>query len=632
MENSLRRCPVQLGCFGLAGLTQPLPAVPIGHSQELPSLLVDSAARAVLKASSLRAIFLPLFSSFLTPLQLHSSFIPIPRALCLPLTRLNTELTRFFEARRAACSDYLATESLSVLLRWTREFAPVRPLPFSPPPSRPFDMDSQSSQTSQISLAPPAEIAVPSTPARRPTLSPSPDLRPMTSQDKATLYSPPPISSSDMTPPPSTQIPGAPLRRSRSRSRSSHRSFLASPPDTIDKSLCAAYGASENLPSVQDIETADEAQLRTIAKELLSVAQESRMSALHFKLQNSLQTLASSEAVKRAEVEQQLARREVEILQSSEYRDRHSTPASKTSALNDQLQTALRRNQDLERVNATLETRLRRAKRLIQEEKEKFELLEEENGLLKKRIRDNREHFSRMIDQGSLSSSPRAEFQAPQRKPISTYPENTESHLSRGGSHDAFAALLAADQVLNGESASVATTPDRNQRRHSGHVRGAHSMSSLPATPSRSRAFYEAQYMTPGSKQFDGRVKISDIVSHERQAERDGHDRDSTISASDAEEAVIDEDVPPSQASSMATNMLRRYPGDHSARAPANVGRSNNLLQTKLFGRVQKAGVERPSPSKRKADFEEDKSVTAKKTKAPANVGLGIGPWGTSRA
>ncbi|KAL1865992.1 hypothetical protein Plec18167_009242 [Paecilomyces lecythidis] len=487
-------------------------------------------------------------------------------------------------------------------------------------------MDSQSSQTS---LAPPVEIAVPSTPARRPTLSPSPDLRPMTSHnvsqsDKTTLYSPPPISSSDMTPPPSTQIPGAPLRRSRSRSRSSHRSFLASPPDTIDKSLCAAYGASENLPSVQDIETADEAQLRTIAKELLSVAQESRMSALHFKLQNSLQSLASSDAVKRAEVEQQLARREVEILQSSEYRDRHSTP-SKTAALNDQLQTALRRNQDLERVNATLDTRLRRAKKLIQEEKERFELLGEENSLLKKRIRDNRQHFSRMIDQGSLSSSPRAEYQAIQRKPVSTYPENPASQFSRGGSHDAFAALLAADQVLNGETASVTTTPDCNQKRHSGHVRGAHSMSSLPVTPSRTRAFHEAQYMTPGSKQSDGRMKISDIVSHERQDERDRHDRDSTISASDAEEAVTDEDVPASRASSMATNMLRRYPGEH------NVGRSNNLLQTKLFGRVQKAGVDRPAQSKRKADFEEDTAVATKKTKTPANVGLGIGSWSGSR-
>lgn len=353
------------------------------------------------------------------------------------------------------------------------------------------------------------------------------------------------------------------------------------------------------------------------------------MSALHFKLQHSLLSFASSEAKKRAEVEQQLARREVEILQSSEYRDRHCPPAPKTSALNDQLQTALRRNQELERANATLDTRLRRAKKLIQEEKEKSELLTEENSLLKKRIRDNREHFSRMIDQGSLTSSPRAEFQPTQRKPVSTYQENAESQYSRGGSHDAFAALLAADQVLNGD-ASVTTTPDRNQKRHSGHVRGAHSMSSLPVTPSRSRAFHETHYMTPGSKPLDERVKLSEIVSHERHAERGRHDRDSTISASDAEEAVTDEDIPPSQASSMATDMLRRYPGGDNARVPANVGKSNNLLQTKLFGKVQKAGVERPSYLKRKASFE-DSAVTAKKTKTPANVGLGIEAWHSSR-
>lgn len=176
-------------------------------------------------------------------------------------------------------------------------------------------------QLSQGSLAPPVEFNIPANPVQRANLSASPDFARAESHtshsEKSKLLSPPPLSSSDMTPPPSTQVPGAPLRHSRSRSRSRSKSLLVSPPN-MEKSLCAAYGASENLPTVDDINTASEPQLRAISKDLLNIAQEARMSALHFKLQHSLLSFSSNEAIKRAEVEHQLARREVEILQSSE--------------------------------------------------------------------------------------------------------------------------------------------------------------------------------------------------------------------------------------------------------------------------------------------------------------------------
>ncbi|KAL2215703.1 hypothetical protein M432DRAFT_107812 [Thermoascus aurantiacus ATCC 26904] len=494
-------------------------------------------------------------------------------------------------------------------------------------------------QLSQTSLAPPAEISVPSTPVRRTTFSASPDLRsmagnPVEQSDSASFFSPPPVSSSDMTPPPSSQIHGAPVRPPRSSSNM----LPASPPDAIDRTLCAAYGASENLPSAEDIETANESQLRKMARDLLSVAQESRMSALHFKLQNSLLSFASNEAVKRAEVEHQLARREVEILQSSEYRNRQCATGPKIPqpSPNPQLEAALRRNHELERINATLERRLRRAKKLIEEEKDKFELLVEENNLLKKRIRDNREHFSRMFDQGSLSCSPRTEFQTPQRKPATRYPDSARSHMSRGGSHDPFAALLAADQVLSGEPASVTSTPARNRVQKQQHVRGTHSLSSLPVTPSYSRQTpNETQYITPGSRQNDeGHLGFSESISQEQHVEQGRHDRDSTISASDADEAVTDEDIPASQASSLATNMLRRSPGtsQDEVSLPGSIGKSSTLLQSKLFGQIKKPGVERPSSYlKRKASFE-DHAIAMKKSKGPDNIGLGIESWNAPNA
>lgn len=361
----------------------------------------------------------------------------------------------------------------------------------------------------------------------------------------------------------------------------------------MEKTLYAAYGASENLPSAGEIDSADETKLRTIAKDLLGVAQEARMSALHFKLQNSLASFASNEAIKRAEVEHQLARREVEILQSSEYRNR-STPSEVNllqASSNLELEHAVEQRQELERTNATLDHRLRRAKKLIEQEREKSELLTEETILLKKRIRDNRVHFSKMIEHGSLTPSPRTEFQTPHRRPISHY---ESPQLTRSESHDPFAALLAADKVLNRESASMASAHRSGGQRHAHH----HSMSSMPMTPMHSRTVHRAEhhYLTPGHHTHDDR-----------------HDRDSTISVSDPEEAETEIDAPDSHGSSLIQNSSIRHEAV-GAKAP----KSSALLQTKLFGQVKKPGVEAPS-LKRKASSSEESA--SKRSRA---VGLGI--------
>ncbi|GLA53045.1 hypothetical protein AnigIFM63604_010132 [Aspergillus niger] len=471
------------------------------------------------------------------------------------------------------------------------------------------------SQLSQGPLAPPAEITGPATPMQRASLSASPDLSvgagiPVSHSDQSKSVSPS-LPSSDMTPPPSSQIPGAP----RQRSRSTSSSLLASPPD-IQKTLCVAYGASENLPTADDIDTADESKLRAMAKDLLSVAQEARMSALHFKLQNSLLSFTSNEAIKRAEVEHQLARREVEIIQSSEYRSRHCQPEVKAvqQISNVELELALKRNQELGRVNATLDRRLRRAKKLIEQEKERSDLLEEENKLLKERIRDNRKHFSQMIEHGPMSPSPQREIQASHRRPVPHYVEHDGRQVNGSDSHDPFAQLLAADRVLNRLSPSVISTPHRSRtykQHNDGQMRGNHTLPSVPMTPSRARmAPGGNQYSTPGKESHD---------SH--------RDRDSTISASDIEEAETEEDIPASEAGALASNMLRShaFSNRRESRGITNAPKSSTLLQTKLFGQVRKSGVERPSIGlKRKASFD---GATSKKMKAEERVGLGIDTW-----
>jgi hypothetical protein len=334
--------------------------------------------------------------------------------------------------------------------------------------------------------------------------------------------------------------------------------------------------------------------------------------------------------VKRAEVEHQLARREVEILQSEEYRSRQALAIGLSPEPADlsELETARTRIRELEQLNSTLERRLRRAKRLIEDDNDKYELLLEENSRLKKRIRDNREHFTLMLDHGSLSSSPRAEFASPHYKYTRDRAESAASQLGRVGNQDPFAALLAADQVLSREPGSVPPTPPRHQvtkHHHYGHTRGTHSMSSLPVTPSHRRSDGIAQkvFLTPTDRSYKSPRNPG------LSAERDRHERDSTISASDVEEALTDEDVPASQASSLATSMLRRHPGSsmqEDSSFSASPGKSSTLLQSKLFGQVKKAGVERSRGSdlKRKPSIDASASIHAKKVKLGESFGIGI--------
>ncbi|OQD68544.1 hypothetical protein PENDEC_c034G05802 [Penicillium decumbens] len=344
---------------------------------------------------------------------------------------------------------------------------------------------SQFTQRSQSPLAAPAEILAPTTPAKRTTLSPSPDLsaaaKDRSSQSDKKFLSPPPLSSSDMTPPPSTQIPGAPLRRSHSRSISPSLITTVN----LDKSLCDAYGASENLPTLEEIDNASETQLRSIAKDLLAVAQEARMSALHFKLQNSLVSFASNEAVKRAEVEHQLAKREVEILQSVEYRSRSRpaepiTPKQSQSVSADEYSSAVQRSQELETANALLDRRLRNAKRAIDDANAHSGELTEQNKMLKRRIEDNRRHFSQIYNYGCLSPGMQDELHT----------------ICRGEHTDGLAALLFADKFTN-------------------HIHEPHNSyaapSSVPVTPNQPRSTrQERQFMTPAhGNQYDSDSTVS---------------------------------------------------------------------------------------------------------------------------
>jgi hypothetical protein len=136
-----------------------------------------------------------------------------------------------------------------------------------------------------------------------------------------------------------------------------------------------------------------------------------------------------------------------------------------------------------------------------------------------------------------------------------------------------------------------------------------------------------------------------------REKQRRRVSRDSTISASDSEgslpqeqaahndetdeeeEQQHDDRVGESNASQMATNMLRRAP----EMPGAPTGKATGLLQTKLFGKVKKPGMEGlPSSAlgKRKDSRDEggvyghaEHAGDGKRMKTAEGIGLGIGGW-----
>lgn len=417
-----------------------------------------------------------------------------------------------------------------------------------------------------------------------------------------------------MTPPPSVQHARAQSPNTRPTSKQ-NGSFPASPPTTV------RANSTGSLPTPEHIAKAGIEELRSIAQDLLLAVREARMSAAHFKLQHNLLTIESQESAQRAEVEHQMTRREVEVLHAAEHRHRtgkSATPRTSQPPLQPQVDTLTRRCAELQADNEDLDRRLRRAKKLIEREKDRSDLLLEENLLLKKRIRENREHFSRMKSQSPLYATPRNDFATPSRKSVPRFPDSTPSHRN-------IAPLLAAvDVAADQEAASVPSTPTKMySSRPQGHTRGAHSLSSLQTTPARSRpATADASFYS------NPRLSYSASMAQPipESAERDRHDRDSTISITDDEEAITEDDLPQSQASSLATNMLRRNPGSQATSSlTASAERSSNLLQTKLFGAVKKAGIDRTAASgKRKSSFGEPDVVT-KKTKLGEGVGLGIG-------
>lgn len=506
-------------------------------------------------------------------------------------------------------------------------------------------------------------ISVPRTPTQSPTpQSPraeldirsdatprrhSADIDSMRGND-AQFTSPSPRASIGLTPPPSSQIPqsSATLGPSTSFVRREH--LPASPPGS-NKIGYTAYstGLFGEIPSPESVRDLTEEQLRCLVANLLPALSEARMSAAHAKLQHSLLAIENAESIKRAEVEHELTRREVQVLQECSHQQRGGIAMSpvfqEQSSTQRHLDLALKHCRELQADNVDLERKLKRAKKWIMQLDGKNSELIEDIQLLRQRIRQNRDHLNAMRSSGALSihGSPLPDFSSPVQNRTPKVCRTTPGLNGHVGSQDPIDALLfAGNQVLNGDNNSVPSTPSGSKAKklQPTHMRGAHSLSSLPATPDRSRLVTSDSTPSTPVNQLIAESRVNLSAQHTPNEKDQREDRDSTISASDNErESCRDYNVPASEASQRAANILRRSSSKKGGKVPAsvNVRTLRGMKQGTLYGYVKKPGVERQEnlQLKRGADVisYDDSLKTNKKAKLADDfhqkVGLGIGTW-----
>jgi hypothetical protein len=360
---------------------------------------------------------------------------------------------------------------------------------------------------------------------------------------------------SSLTPPPSSQVPTNAVAASRQIGYiGSQRSGIFSPPATGLR-----IGRHDGLPSTEFVAPTPRQAVEATPEELRGYLQaciadnaKLKMEAAHHKLQYNLLSLQADEDAKRAAVEHEMTRREVEALRMAEHsrQARHELSAASESAHAKYLQLRLWYEQAVKEIES-LSKRLKLAKKVIQQKTDDIARLTDERDLLLNRIRENREHFHALCSPGGMfhtAATPKTQtVSTPQYRatPRQTPKSITrDTHLDRGHGPEPFDVLLKAATQENNSAPSTPTTSYRPApRMPSKHTRNVQSMSSLPTTPtSRPRGsdqsgLLPSVHLVPQTEPpYRGRFipETPTPSSHQRRKSRE-----STISAEDdAEDAA----------------------------------------------------------------------------------------------
>lgn len=511
--------------------------------------------------------------------------------------------------------------------------------------NQPALIDDPSTPPENDALPPPSsQVTLPSTEIPASPIDPTQSFKTEVNDDRIAAGA---VIRSSLTPPPSSQVPtngGAALAQPLAY-LSSQRSGIFSPPETgLSTSNFRRDGLASSEytpPSPQQVVAASPDELRVLLQACIAEHAKLKMEAAHHKLQFNLLSLQADEDAKRAVVEHEMTRREVDALRDAEhsrYARRELSTASE-SAQAKYLQLRVWYEQVVEE-NESLNKRLKLAKKVIHQKEDEVVSLTDERDMLLNRIRENREHFHLLCSPGGIfhtaltpktqtvSSSPVQHRATPRQTPRS-------AHRDREHGQEPFDVLLKA---ATQENNSAPTTPTANYkpaapRSQSKHTRNVQSMSSLPTTPTpRSRAatsgllpsvdvvpqseppYRHSRYIpeTPTSgrhhyrrKSRESTISAEDNEELARQALHSFASRGSEPSHSSrrrhaAEEA--EEEVFESQASQAASEMLRRDPRESfdvassvdasrdGTPTPAAAERSAKL-QAKLFAGLNKSGA-----------------------------------------
>lgn len=382
--------------------------------------------------------------------------------------------------------------------------------------------------------------------------------------------------------------------------------------------------------TTEQIASASAEELRTKVKELQAGFQEAKMSAAHHKLQYQMLAQESAAAIERMGVEARMAQYENEILHVAEQAKLAATPVQPSPfqegmipVHKDLYQRMCREIQELTEERNDLHNESSQKEKIITRQDAEIASLDDKVTLLRDRIRENREQMRRLrrgLD-SQYESTPRSLYSDPLRSGVSSQEQPQP-----------FAALLQASEMASQEAR-------RPMGAKKGHTRNTHSTSSLPVTPHR---MYNSQpmYNTPQGRQPPLKVpSTAPVPRTSAMRTPDVYNQPSlpvsqvsaappsegTVSAheddSEAETDIIEQDefdaVSESQASRAASQMLR---SSQEQQAKRDSFKGSGMLssggekmkQTKLFGTVRKANVDRESER------------PAKRARTGEAVGLGI--------
>ncbi|PTB69170.1 thiolase [Trichoderma citrinoviride] len=408
---------------------------------------------------------------------------------------------------------------------------------------------------------------------------------------------------SSLTPPPSTQV-AAGNGASRRTYSNSQQSTLFSPPATILNTLRERDLESDYTPPApHQVLEASADELRAMLQTCIAENQKLKMEAAHHKLQYNLLSLQADEESKRAAVEHDMVRREVDALRMAEHsrQAKRELSTASESLQNKYLQMKMWYESALEEKEA-LSHKFKLAKKVIQQKMEETMTLVEEREMLLNRIRENREHFHMLCSPGGIFHGALTPKAAMAEHGLSALLEA----MSQSQTQDNNNAMAAAAANSNNSAPStpmvMARPASRLVRRHQ---RNAQSMSSLPTTPS-SRLRSDSGGLLPSvnlvaqtepRSRYSQRRFVPSTPPSQRSSRR--RRRESTISVEDTEELARqalesvkavqslssreapagelvssqedDDQLQDSQASQAAAELLRRHPGQGHRAAPSSV-------------------------------------------------------------